>query len=294
MSFKQLYPFQPNFFHTAHGPKMHYVTQGQRGEESILMVHGNPTWSLYYRDLIKHFSQSYHVVVPDHIGCGFSEKPNKEDYSYQLSQRIDDLEQLVDHLDLKNITLIAHDWGGMISMGLATKKPHLFKRIILLNTAAFPKPKTKLLPKSIGICRNRLVGPILVQGLNAFCKGALYRCAVKPLTKEVQKAYLLPYSDWRSRQAIFQFVRDIPMNPQHPSYPVLSSVSKQLDSLRTIPRLILWGDQDFVFDHHFLNEWKKIWPDAQFTQFAKAGHYLLEDEPVGVIQRIEEFFSHAC
>lgn len=293
MNYKNLYPFQSHFKKIPDGFALHYLDEGEKSNEALLMVHGNPTWSFFYRDLVKHFKSRYRVIAPDHIGCGLSEKPEASSYPYTLKQRINDLEYLVTELKLDNVTLIVHDWGGMIGMGLATRRPELLKRIVLLNTAAFPKPASKPLPRSIGICRNRLIGPALVKGANAFCLGAAYLCSVKPLSAEIKKGYLAPYSDWKSRAAIFQFVRDIPLTPSHPSFPELHKVASKLENLRSIPRMILWGNKDFVFDHHCLNEWRKIWPDADITEFEDAGHYILEDAQARVIERLEEFFGHA-
>ena len=130
---KDLYPFESNFLELEDGLKMHYIDEGEG--EVLLMLHGNPTWSFYYRNLIQSFQKKYRCIAPDHIGCGLSDKP--QDYNYTLSTHIDNLEQLVNSLGLKDITLVMHDWGGSIGMGLAVRQPKLIKRLIIFNTAAF-------------------------------------------------------------------------------------------------------------------------------------------------------------
>jgi haloalkane dehalogenase len=120
---KQEYPFSSHFS-SMKNHKLHYIDEGSG--DAILMVHGNPTWSFFYRNLAKHFSKNFRVVVPDHLGCGLSDKP--QDYEYTLKNHIDNLEKLVLELGLTNITLVLHDWGGAIGMGLATRNPQLIKK----------------------------------------------------------------------------------------------------------------------------------------------------------------------
>ena len=114
------------------------------------MVHGNPTWSFYWRNLILALRERYRVVAVDHIGCGLSDKPAAGDYSYRLAQRVADLGELVEKLDLRQITLVAHDWGGAIGMGAAVAAPERFARFVLMNTAAF---RMSHCPWSIRACR---------------------------------------------------------------------------------------------------------------------------------------------
>jgi haloalkane dehalogenase len=107
---KTLYPFESHFI-DRNGLNYHYLDEGQG--DPIVMVHGNPSWSFYYRNLASKLKESYRVIVPDHIGCGLSDKPDSTSYSFTLQERVDDLEALLDTLDIKkNITLVVHDWGG--------------------------------------------------------------------------------------------------------------------------------------------------------------------------------------
>src|ERR1700730_17154517 len=108
------------------------------------MVHGTPTCSFYYRDLVEALRDQYRTIVPDHIGCGLSDKPDVSHYNYTLSQRVADLQSLLEQLGLRdNLTLVLHDWGGMIGMAYASRHPERIKRLVILNTAAFPLPPTK-------------------------------------------------------------------------------------------------------------------------------------------------------
>lgn len=152
------------------GLKLHYLDEGQGAP--VVMVHGNPTWSFYYRRLVERLSPNYRTVVPDHIGCGYSDKPDDTRYNYTLANRVDDLEFLLEELKIdREITLVMHDWGGMIAMTYAARHPERIARLVVLNTAAFHMPATKKLPWALGVCRDTPIGSWLVRRLNAFAIG---------------------------------------------------------------------------------------------------------------------------
>ena len=134
-----LYPFQSHFLNLGEN-NLHYLDEGKG--DAILMVHGNPTWSFYYRNLVLAFRGHYRCVVPDHLGCGFSDKP--QDYNYNLENHIQNLSKLVKFLDLKNITLVVHDWGGAIGMGFATRHPELIKRVVAVSYTHLTLPTKRI------------------------------------------------------------------------------------------------------------------------------------------------------
>jgi haloalkane dehalogenase len=282
-----LYPFQ-NHFLNRDGQRYHYLDEG--AGEPILMLHGNPTWSFYYRQLVLALRDSYRCIVPDHIGCGLSDKPGDFHYHYTLSQRVADLEVLLERLGItKDLTLVLHDWGGMIGMALACRRPERIRRLVILNTAAFHMPKGKRLPWSIWLCRNTPLGPLLVRGLNAFCRGAAWKCCRRPMTPEIRQAYLQPYNSWHNRIAVLRFVQDVPLRPGESCYDLVSEVENGLHRFCQVPLLICWGDKDFVFDGDFLNEWIRRFPEAQVHRFPDAGHYVLEDAAEEIIPLVQDF-----
>ncbi len=257
------------------------------------MVHGNPTWSFHYRRLVERLSTAYRTIVPDHVGCGLSDKPDDAHYAYTLASRADDLEALLDHLGVtRQVTLVLHDWGGMIGMTYAARHPERIARLVVMNTAAFHMPAAKSLPWALGICRNSALGAWMVRGLNAFARGtAVIGCTRWRLPRDLRRAYIAPYDSWENRIAILRFVQDIPLRPGDRSYELVSWVQSRLDQLASIPMLIGWGMRDFVFDHHFLDEWTRRFPHAEVHRFDKAGHYLLEDEREAMSDLIERFLQ---
>ncbi len=282
-SFKDLYPFTSLYF-DLNPYKLHYLDEGEG--EVLLFLHGNPTWSFYYRSLIQNFQGRYRCVAPDHIGCGFSDKP--QDYSYTLTNHIDNLEKLVVFLGLKNITLLVHDWGGAIGMGLAVRKPGLIKRLVLFNTASFLSSD---IPLRIGLCRIPLLGTILIRYLNLFVRGVL-RFGLKRrkrLTQNVRAGYLAPYDTFENRIANLKFVQDIPMKQAVPSYSVIQYIERNLKQFDGYPILIIWGSEDFCFNVKFLNKWREIFPRAEVREVCNAGHLVVEDASDEIIPWIEGF-----
>ena len=194
---RHLYPFEPHHLDLG-GVGMHYVDEG--AGPPVVMLHGNPTWSFYYRELIAELRGRHRVIAPDHVGCGLSDKPQQ--YPYTLARHIENAERLFDHLGLDGITLAMHDWGGAIGFGLAARQPGRIRRFIVFNTAAFFGP----VPLRIRLCRLAVLGPLMVRGLNAFARGAV-RMACKNrarMTPEVRAGYLLPYDSYATRVALLR------------------------------------------------------------------------------------------
>ena len=285
----QYYPFASHY-REIDGHRCHYLDEGIG--DPVVMLHGNPTWSYYYRHLVAALRGTYRTIVPDHIGCGLSDKPSTADYPYTLERRVSDLENLLNSLGLvKDLTLVLHDWGGMIGMAYAHRHPDAIRRLVILNTGAFHLPTAKPFPWSLWLCRNRFFGSVLVRGLNAFCRGAVRYCTVKGMTPEVRAAFLAPYDSWGNRVAVLRFVQDIPLRPTDPGYQLISDVQTGLTQFRSVPMLICWGEKDFVFDRHFLAEWQRYFPEAEVHRFPDAGHYVLEDAGDKIIPLVQTFLK---
>lgn len=288
-SFKHLYPFPSHWLELEGGVRYHYLDEGLKEAPAVVMLHGNPTWSFYYRSLIPEISKRYRVIVPDHIGCGLSDKPQA--YSYTLEHHIQNLGRLIAYLDLKHITLVIHDWGGAIGMGYATRHPEKMDRFVVFNTAAFFVP---IIPLRISMCRIPGLGEILVRGVNGFVLAALVFATSQRqrFTPDVRAGYLAPYNNWRNRIAIHRFVKDIPMELEHPTRATLDEIEVELSLFRHHQMLIIWGADDFCFTtRDFLPEWKKRFPQAQVHIIEHAGHYVVEDAHEQILPLMLEFLQ---
>lgn len=291
--FRHLYPYPSNYMDND-GLKYHFLDQGKG--DPVVMIHGNPTWSFYFRNLVNELSDDFRTIVPDHIGCGLSDKPSIKTYDYRLKRRVDDVASLLDHLNIKeNIKLILHDWGGAIGMAYALRFPQRINGIVVMNTAAFFPPKGKTLPMRLRLVRNvKPFATLALQGFNLFALSALCMATHKRLDKPVKKGLVAPYNSWHNRIATLTFVQDIPVARSDPSYGLIKSIDENLHQLNHIPMMICWGERDFVFDTDYLKEWRRRFPNAEVHNFSNAGHYVLEDVPDEIASLVKNFLLKRC
>ncbi len=289
-TWRRLYPFESRYFER-NALRMHYVDEGAGAP--IVMLHGNPTWSFYYREFIKAFRDTHRCIAMDHMGCGLSDRPEPDRYDYRLESRIDDVEALLDHLGVnENVTLVVHDWGGMIGMGAALRKPQRIARIVILNTAAFMLPMRKTLMWQVALARqDNFLTRLLVRGCNLFCWGAAIGGSMRGLDRLVRDGLLAPYGTARDRLAVHEFVKDIPLAPGDRSYDTAKAIDNGLSAISDVPMMICWGQQDFVFDDDFLAEWRRRFPQAHVHVFEDAGHYVMEDARERIIELTRHFLT---
>lgn len=283
-------PF-PSRYLQVNGHRMHYLDEG--AGETVVMVHGNPSWSIYYRNLVGALKDRYRCLVPDHIGMGLSDKPGDNNYSYTLKRRVDDLDAFLKQTAPKGpVTLVVHDWGGMIGMAWAHRYPDRIKRLVVLNTAAFRMPDDKTFPPALWLGRNTALGTLLIRGFNAFARqAARIGCKRNPMPLELQKAYCAPYDSWANRIATLRFVQDIPLSEGDSGYDLVSEVEQGLSRFADLPILICWGELDFVFDAPFRRQWERHFPQAETHSFVDCGHYILEDAVEEVIPLVDRFLE---
>ncbi len=280
------YPFPSNYYQLKGSSRLHYLDEGKG--PVIVMVHGNPSWSYYFRKCIALLAKKYRVIAVDHIGCGLSDKP--VDYNYSLEQHRDNLYELLGNLGVDKYSLMMHDWGGAIGVGCATLDIKRIEKMVVLNTAAF---RSKRIPLRISLCRVPLLGEFIVRGLNGFAFPATFMAVSKKMNRDVKKAFLAPYNNWQNRIAIHRFVQDIPLEKNHPSYGMLCEVEEGLNELarRQLPTLILWGGKDFCFNDHFYEEWCERFPHAEKVYYKDGNHYILEDEFEDIKNKLRNFFE---
>lgn len=286
------YPFTPKKFDRGNGIQLNYIDEGPVDAAPVVMVHGNPSWSYYWRHLVLGLRDSYRCIVPDHIGMGWSDKPDDDQYQYTLQSRVDDLDKLINSLNLnQKITLAVHDWGGMIGFAWALKNPERIARLVILNTASFPLPKTKKLPWQIALGRVPFLGAILIRGFNFFARGAADLGVMTPIEHASRKALLSPYDSWNHRRAVHRFVQDIPLKPDDKAWALVAAAEKQLPAYKDLPAFIGWGLQDFVFDQDFLAHFVRDLPNATQKIYGDAGHYVLEEKYQELVPAIRQFLD---
>ncbi len=266
--------------------KQSFVDDGPRDGEVVIMVHGNPTWSFFYRNIINSLKGEYRVIAPDHIGCGLSDKP--QDYGYHLEDHVENLENLIRDLGITRFHLILHDWGGAIGSGIAVKEPSRVLSITYMNTAAFT---SKTIPWTIDLLRKNFWGEWFIRKFNGFAIPATVMAVRRPMSSAVKKGFLYPYNDYASRIATAKFVKDIPLTDTHPTYKTLKEIEDKLTTLKNVPINLVWGEKDFCFTMEFYHRFLDYFPNAKNTVLKNAGHYLVEDEPEKTVSAIKAFLS---
>jgi len=295
---KKLYRFASNYLELQPSVRMHYVDESPNSHEAqrnkshegpcILAVHGNPTWSFYYRSIVDAFSKTHRVLAVDHIGCGLSDKPQR--YDYCLAKHTENLVRLIDALDLKKVVMVVHDWGGAIGLGAALQRIDRIAGLVVLNTGAFPPP---YVPLRIAACRLPVLGSFAMRYLNAFALAAT-RMAIDRLDRlepNVQAGLLAPYNSPANRIGIDRFVKDIPLSRLHRTYRVLEELQSNLPKLGHLPIRLVWGMKDWCFRPECLNRLESAWPNAHANRLSDVGHYVMEEAPDQVLLALRELLS---
>ncbi len=266
---------------------MHYVengaTQQNLADETVLCIHGNPTWSFYYRSLLSGLKSHCRTIAIDHLGCGLSDKPKTFDYCLQA--HIDNLIAFITDLDLQRIVLVVHDWGGAIGLGAAVAMPDRFSKLMILNTAAFPPP---YVPLRIAACRIPVLGSMAMIYGNAFARAATFMAIdrLDRLSPEAKGGLLFPYDSPSNRVGIDRFVKDIPLTTSHRTYQVLEALERRLAVLRSKPKSFVWGGKDWCFRMECLTRLQKNLGENHTRVLNDVGHYVMEEAPDEVLEEL--------
>jgi cis-3-alkyl-4-acyloxetan-2-one decarboxylase len=279
------FPYAPRFV-DAGEIRLHYVDEGPPDARPLLFVHGNPTWSYLWRRPIAELSARGHRCVAfDHMGFGRSDKPPQLS-AYSLERHIENALALIDSLDLSDVTLVGHDWGGPIGLGALLERRDRLRALVLMNTWAWELPS--FLPPFLREFRTEGLGEILALGGNLFVEsipGGMRRRDADPLMME---AYRAPFPDYWSRAGTLAFQREIPLTERDRSAPLMASIHERLPDL-SLPVLLVWGMRDPVFQPVFLEQWRELFPAAETVELDDASHFLVEDSPDAVTAAIEGF-----
>lgn len=277
---RNAYPFRPRAFVTSAGT-MSYVDEG-RGEP-IVFVHGNPTWSFMYRELIKGLSPHYRCIAPDHIGFGLSDKPRGGAYLPQFHAV--NLELLITALNLKNITLVIHDWGGPIGMSYAVRHPDNIKRLVVFNTTCWSLKGVTAAERFSGFMGSPF-GHFLCRQLNAFPKYMLPSVFGdrKRLTKAVHRHYVAPFPTPDSREGAWVLVKAL-----IPQSDWMQSLWSERGALRDKPVLLLRGDKDPTFAPEKLIKWQEAFPHHTTRTFPDVGHFVAEELGANGVAPVRDF-----
>ena len=277
--FDGTFPFEARFV-GAGDVSLHYVDEGPRGAAPLLFVHGNPTWSyLWRRPIAELAANGRRCVAFDHMGFGRSDKPPHLS-RYTLQAHVENALALVDELDLRDVTLVAHDWGGPIGLGAMLERRDRLARIVLINTWAWELPS--FIPPFLREFRTEGLGEILALGGNLFVESIPGGMAHREVDPVMLDAYRAPFPDYWSRVGTLAFQRDIPLTDRDRSALPMRRIHERLEEVE-VPVTLLWGMRDRVFQPIFLDQWRELFPDAEVVELADAAHFVPEDRPDAVV-----------
>jgi len=277
------YPFKSHFLKLDMG-EMHYVDEGSGAP--IVMVHGNPAWSFVYRHLINGLAGNNRCIAMDHIGFGLSDKPVW--WSYDPEDHAKNLNTLIEKLDVKDITLVVHDWGGPIGLSYAVSFPENVKKLIILNTWMWSvkgDPHFERFSKFMG----GAAGRFLIRRFNFFVRVVMKKAMGDPsrLTAPIHQHYLRALEKPEERKGCWTFPKRI-----IDSGTWLESLWSQRDRIKDKPALIVWGMKDIAFREQELNRWTSLFLNSKVIKYADAGHFVQEEKGYGMCKVIEEFLKH--
>ncbi len=293
-TFNGLWPYEPRWFETPEG-RLHYVDEGPRDGRPVVLVHGNPTWGFLYRNFIGPLVAAGHrAIVPDHLGFGRSDKPNRPDF-YRVPEHARRFDALLESLDLSGAVVVAQDWGGPIALSWAVAHPERVAGLFVLNTFAHRPPGKVSLPLPLRLFRMPGVGEIMVKGLGLFHRAFLFGVGMvhrERLTADMRRAYLAPHPTWASRVGVLVFPREIPAGPVGPIADLGGRVEQGLERFfRDRPVRIIWAMKDVAFTPAMLDIWRRTLPNAEITRLDDAGHYLQEDAHEAIAPELLRFLA---
>lgn len=276
------YPFESNYFEHELG-RLHYVDEGKG--RPVVFLHGNPTWSFVYRDLVESLSDEYRCIAPDYFGFGLSDNP--DDFSYEVPDHARVVSSFLRHLDLRDVTLFLHDWGGPIGMNYATRNPEVVDSFVVLNTAVWPlddalhlRAFSKLLDTPVARYLNRRYN-VPVDWIMPSWFGERSR-----FDATARRHYRGPLSDPDDREGALVFVREL-----LGATPWLADLWSRRRRVADTPALICWGERGPVFRSQAFGRWQALFPDARTVEFPAAGHFVQEENGDALVAETRRFLD---
>lgn len=280
---KELYPFESHYHKLTMGD-MHYIDAGSG--DVVLFLHGTPTWSFLYRNIIKGISGNYRCIAPDYIGFGLSDKP--EQWEYNIRDHTKNLESLIETLNLDNITLVLHDFGGPVGLPWAIQNHEKVKKIVLFNTWLWSQEEEVTFKKNKKILQSSFFHWIYKR-FNFSARFLIKEAAGNSefLTSEIKNHYTSPFSKPAERMGTIGFLDALLYENEY-----FEEQFSKMEVLKEKPVLLLWGMKDKYISKNYLSKWKNFFSNATVRKFEASGHWVMEEEPKRTLREIREFLNN--
>ena len=291
-TFDGTWPFAPNFFE-GNGFRMHYVDEPGEGSETIICLHGEPTWGYLYRNFIPRLTKFGRVIVPDHMGFGKSETP--QDRTYSIGEHLDNLERLVDHLGLADITVVGQDWGGLLGWGVGLRKPERVKRLCLMNTAApgFPPEGSAQVQDYPWFKWTQTEeGQAVLSNVGGAILSVMKRIGFER-TEHIDETWVRAYASAFPTSADCKGAVAFPNNIASPeTLTALTEHFVNLPALAAKPAMYVHGDADRAIPTDFaVGSFRATWPNGPVVLLPGVGHFIQEDAPEAATALITQFIQ---
>jgi len=270
--------------------RLHYLDEGQdNGKPPVVLLHGNPTWSFLYREIIPKITDHCRVIAPDYLGFGLSDKPAEESF-YTLENHTNVIAEFINRLDLRNVYLVLQDWGGPIGFGYALANMKNVAGMVIMNTWAWPEPSlfhASILPWKM--LHAPIVGSHFFLRCNALVERGLYLSTgrrEKYKSGAVLDGYRLPFPTPESRIGMLAFPRNIPLKPGDLNWTRLARMRRDIRNF-PFPCRIIWGEKDQVFPPTNAHLLHKLIPNCSHPRMIREGmHFIQEDAPDEIAEEI--------
>lgn len=277
---RKLFPYQSKFISLNNGAKIHYVDEGKG--PVILLLHGNPTWSFLYRDIIAALKDDFRLIAPDYPGFGLSYAP--ENYGFTAQEQAEAMSEFVKKLDLTDMAIMMQDWGGPIGFYVALHNQQRVSRFIIGNTWAWPLERDgqKIFSKIMG----GSIGQFAAWCCNGVVRFFMAKGVTNKLSNKVLAMYFAPFDNRQQRSPTHIFPAQLLDAKEF-----LNNIKLKLNTLAERPVLFVWGLKDFAFKQPELSRFESIFVQHQTVLLENAGHFIQEDEPVKISNAIYKFYQ---
>ena len=284
------YPFESNFLEI-YGSRMHYIDEGPGEGDPILFLHGNPTSSYLWRNIIPHLSDTYRCIAPDLIGMGKSDKP---EIPYRFMDHYRYLLAFIEQLNLQNFTLVVHDWGSGLGFHYASQFPDNVKALAFLE-AIIDTAEWKQFPTEFKLAfrlfRTPGVGWMLISMMNLFVEKILPEAIVRDLSEKEMQFYRAPYKEVDDRKPVWAWPQEIPIGGKPEDMHLIVKNYNEWLRKSTLPKLLFYAHPGGIIRKKQVGWCDEHLDNLQTVDLGKGIHYLQEDHPHEIGQQLAEWMN---
>jgi haloalkane dehalogenase len=287
-SISSAFPFDSRFI-TIHGSRIHYIDEGEG--DPVLFLHGNPTSSYLWRNIIPHLTASARCIAPDLIGMGRSDKP---DIEYRFVDHSNYVEGFIREMDLKNITFVIHDWGSALGFHYAMRNEANVKGLAFMEAIIKPATWSEFpagFRMGFRLFRTPLIGWLMIAGMNVFVEQILPKAMVRPLTEKEKDYYRAPYSRVRDRKPLWRWPNEIPIDGKPADVSAIVQSYNERLQVSELPKLLFYAHPGGIINSVMVQWCQDNLRNLKVVDIGEGIHYLQEDNPHAIGSELAAWYS---